>query len=168
MRPYDKRLRDEEGAAILELVMITPVLVIFAAGILDLSLYIKCNMTVDSASTALARRCMDDPSLAKSNAELCSYLSIVEPTLTDAEVTVETKDAVCENYTYNVYPDNAGGHVTRNSSNSYTPFTVTVSYAGSFFTPIGRGISLAAGGDGSLTVMHSQTGRLDTTSGATW
>lgn len=158
----------EDGAAIVELVMVVPILVVLVAGLLDLSLLIKSNMAADAASTALARRCMDDPNLADDTQQLSAYLALIEPGLQSASVNVSKEREQKDPYVYSVYPDESENRVTRSSYNSYVPFTVSISYQRNYYTLIGRGISYACGGNGMMHVQSAQAGRLDTTSGATW
>ena len=161
--------KDEDGAAIVEMVLVIPIVVLLMAGLLDLSAYIKCNITMDSAATAAARFCMDDPSNSTNQAAISSYLARIDSELSDVKVSVETGKPITETYTHYLYPDISDNHIERPGSVcTYTPFVVELTCTKSFFTPIGRGISLASGGDGSLTVTSRQAGQLDMTKGDTW
>lgn len=168
MKRHFKPNANEDGAAIVELVVVVPILIVLVAGILDLSLLIKSNMATDAAATALARRCMDDPSLASDNQQLCAYLKLIEPGLENATVKISKESEQKQPYVYSVYPDESENRVTRTSYNSYVPFTVSIDWQKNYYTLIGRGISYACGDNGELRVHSAQTGRLDTTSGATW
>ncbi|MGN0039377.1 MAG: TadE/TadG family type IV pilus assembly protein [Coriobacteriales bacterium] len=160
--------RSEEGAAVIEMVFALPVILLMAAAVLDLSALIKCNLALDSAATAAVRYCMDDPAAADKPAELKSYLVRIDPSMKETELTVSLGGLDSQNYTHLIYPYESEALVKRPSRCTYQPFSVELSYTGSFYTLVGRGISLASGGDGSLKAVCCESGCLDRTDGSTW
>ncbi|MGN0073318.1 MAG: TadE/TadG family type IV pilus assembly protein [Coriobacteriales bacterium] len=158
----------EDGAAVIELVFVLPLVLLMAAAVLDLSALIKCNLALDSAATAAVRYCMDAPSAADNPAELKRYLVCIDPAMEGAELSVSLGDRTSQGYTHLIYPGASESVVARASSCTYQPFSVELSYTGSYYTLVGRGISLACGGDGSLKAVCRESGCLDRTDGSSW
>lgn len=159
---------DEGGAAVVEMVMILPVLALLVCGILDMGAYLKAGVTVDTAATTAVRYLMDDPT--RSADELQTYLGRVDPAFGGSctEVAVAWGDAECTTYTHRFYNDLKNVAPRNGSTVTVRPVAVTVTYTGAFLTPLGRAVGLATGTDGSLVACSTQVGELDLTDGATW
>ena len=166
--PAHLRPHSEDGAAIVELVFALPIVLLMAAAVLDLSALIKCNLALDSAATAAVRYCMDMPQAADDPAMLKRYLTSIDPELERAELSVSLGSRESQGYTHLIYPGASESIISRESNCTYQPFSVELSYVGSFYTLVGRGISLANGGDGSLKAVCRESGCLDRTDGSTW
>lgn len=162
------RADDECGAAAVELIFVIPIIVLFAAAILDFSLLVKCNMTLDSAATAAVRYCMDSPEKPRSTEEIKSYLKTIDPSLSGVEVRLTEGAVQKEAYDHLFYIDETETTIPRKSYCSTQPFSVELAYKGKYKTLVGQGISLASGGDGSLTATNVKSGTLDITDGDTW
>ena len=158
----------EDGAAIVELVFALPIVLLMAAAVLDLSALIKCNLALDSAATAAVRYCMDIPEMSGDPAAVKSYLASIDPAFADLELSVSLGAEESRSYTHIVYPGASEAAIRRESRCTYQPFSVELSYTGSYYTLVGRGISLAVGGDGSLSARCRESGCLDRTDGSTW
>ena len=158
----------EDGAAIIELVFALPIVLLMAAAVLDLSALIKCNLALDSAATAAVRYCMDIPEAAGDPATLRSYLASIDPAYAELGLSVSLGAEESRSYTHIVYPGASEAAIRRESRCTYQPFSVELSYTGSYYTLVGRGISLAAGGDGSLSARCRESGCIDRTDGSTW
>lgn len=166
--PAHPHPHSEDGAAVIELVFALPVVLLMAAAVLDLSALIKCNLALDSAATAAVRYCMDSPTAADDPAELKRYFACIDPSLEGAELSVTLGRQDSQGYTHLIYPGASESLISRESSCTYQPVTVELSYTGSFYTLVGRGISLASGGDGSLKAVCRESGCIDRTDGSTW
>lgn len=168
MRHVRHTLGDESGAAALELLFAIPLVMLFGAGILDLGTYIERNIALDMAATAAVRYCMDDPSRVDSEDSIKEYLSVVEPNLGEVSLRL-TRQPLCKQvYDHLFYIDQSEAAIARKSYCSYQPLSVEVSYQGQFKTLVGRGISIACGGNGTLKASNMKTGLLDMTDGDTW
>ena len=162
---------NEEGAAAVEMVMAIPLLMILVAGLLDLSAYIGCCLSTDAMATAAVRYCMDNPEHAETPSLVKSYIAQISPAFASqgVDISISVGEAEAEQYTHHFYTDSSSPALERPNSNiSYKPISVRINYTGSFYTSIGRLISQATGGDGSLEVSAYQAGTLDTTDGQTW
>lgn len=161
-------LSDEGGAAVVELMFVVPILVLVMAAVLDLSSYIKCNMALDSAATAAVRYCMDNPASAEDPQALKSYLSTIDPEMSKVGASVRTQDVRRESYKHLFYVDESDNAISRQSFCSFQPFSVELSYRAPYKTLVGKSISLAAGGDGTLVATSKKSGVMDRTDGDTW
>ena len=159
---------DECGAAAIELLFAIPLVLVFAAGILDLSTYIERNITLDLATTAAVRYCMDDPSRIQDEASIREYLGKVEPSLGSFGMRITQGSSYKQKYTHLFFIDESESALKRTSYCSYQRFKIELSYKSEFKTLVGKSISLACGGDGSLTASNSKSGSLDKTDGDTW
>lgn len=159
---------DEEGAAVIEMLFVIPIIVVFAAAILDFSMLIKCNIALDSAATAAVRYCMDSSESPRSEEEVRAYLKVVDPSLADVEIHLTEEPVQRVTYNHLFYVDETERIIPRKSYCSMQPFTVELTYKSRFKTLIGQGVSLASGSDGSLTVVNKKAGTLDRTDGDTW
>lgn len=160
---------DERGSAIVEMVLAIPILILLVCAVLDVSTYIKAGITADTAATTAVRYVMDDPS--KTESDIKAYLTRVDPSLSDSncEVTVQFGGNNTEMYTHYFYDEEKDNPIPRpNSTVTLRPVAVSVTYTGSFYTPLGRLIGYATGNDGSLVATSTQVGELDLTGGATW
>ena len=166
--PASSRIRGEEGAAVIEAVFALPLVLLMVAGVLDLSALVKCRLSLDSAATAAVRYCMDTPQAADDPVMLKRYLASIDPELERAELSVSLGARESQGYTHLIYPGASESVISRESNCTYQPFSVKLSYAGSFYTLVGRSISLASGGDGSLKAICRESGCLDRTDGSTW
>ncbi len=164
----NSRARSEEGAAVVEAVFALPLVLLMVAGVLDLSALVKCRLSLDSAATAAVRYCMDIPEAAGDPAALRSYLASIDPAYAELGLSVSLGAEESRSYTHIVYPGVSEAAVRRESRCTYQPFSVELSYTGSYYTLVGRGISLAAGGDGSLSARCRESGCIDRTDGSTW
>lgn len=168
MKHLRHMIGDETGAAALELLFAIPLVMLFGAGILDLGTYIERNIALDMAATAAVRYCMDDPSRADNTESIKEYLSVVEPNLGDVSLRLTRQPACKQAYNHLFYIDESETAIARKSYCSYQPLSVEVSYQGQFKTLVGRGISIACGGNGSLKARNVKSGLLDMTDGDTW
>lgn len=159
---------DESGAAAIELLFVIPIVILFAAAILDFSTLIKCNAALDSATTAAVRYCMDSPDKPRGIEEIKAYLKIVDPSLDDVDVRLTEGALRREAYDHLFYIDETETIIPRKSYCSTQQFSVHLTYRGRFKTLVGQAISLASGGDGALIVNNTKTGVLDKTDGGTW
>ena len=159
---------DESGAAAIELVLVIPIIILFAAAILDFGLLVKCNIALDSAATAAVRYRMDNPEKQRGAEDVKAYLKAIDPSLAGVEVRLTEGNVRREAYDHLFYIDETETVIPRKSYCSTQPFSIELAYRGKFKTLIGRGISLAAGGDGSLTASNVKSGSLDRTDGDTW
>lgn len=159
---------DESGTAVIEMLFVIPFIILFAAAILDFSLLVKCNMAMDSAATAAVRYCMDSPDKPRSAEDVKAYLKAINPSFDGIEVRLTEEAVQREAYDHLFYIDETETAIPRQSYCSMQPFSVELSYKGRFKTLIGQGISLASGGDGSLTAVNAKSGVLDKTDGDTW
>lgn len=166
--PASSRIRGEEGAAVIEAVFALPLVLLMVAGVLDLSALVKCRLSLDFAATAAVRYCMDIPEMAGDPAAVKSYLASIDPAYADLELSVSLGAEESRSYTHIVYPGASEAAIRRESRCTYQPFSVELSYTGSYYTLVGRGISLAVGGDGSLSARCCESGCLDRTDGSTW
>lgn len=166
--PASSHARSEEGAAVIEAVFALPLVLLMVAGVLDLSALVKCRLSLDSAATAAVRYCMDIPEAAGDPATLRSYLASIDPAYAELGLSVNLGAEESRSYTHIVYPGVSEAAVRRESRCTYQPFSVELSYTGSYYTLVGRGISLAAGGDGSLSARCRESGCIDRTDGSTW
>lgn len=162
------RTHGEDGAAIVEFVFVVPMIILMVAGVLDLSALIKCNLALDSAATAAVRYCMDIPQAAEDTDELKRYLATIDPAFENLELSVSLGGLEHDSYTHIFYQDLSDNPIKRDSNCSYQPFIVELIYTGSYYTLVGRGISLASGGNGSLKVTSCEAGCIDRTDGSTW
>lgn len=180
----------EHGAAIIELLMITPVLLLFIFAILDFSIYIKTMGTMDTAATAAVRWVQEQPGQIieqdtgkdsswirpprlKTSAtdSLSAYLNtaISETNMFGkpveeggVDVSVELGEHYTNTYTHRLYDDSSVLLERDNSHVSFLPFTVTIGCNLSFPTPIGKVIGA------SLTHTVKQSGTIDMLDGETW
>lgn len=166
--PASSHARSEEGAAVIEAVFALPLVLLMVAGVLDLSALVKCRLSLDSAATAAVRYCMDIPEAAGDPATLRSYLASIDPAYAELGLSVSLGAEESRSYTHIVYPGVSEAAVRRESRCTYQPFSIELSYTGSYYTLVGRGISLAAGGDGSLSARCRESGCIDRTDGSTW
>ena len=168
----------ERGAAVIEMVMAVPVLVILICGIVDLSTYIKVCTTVDTAATVATRYIVDDPSLTpdryKDEAKIrkCVNDSFAEDLGgLDVKVSYNESKLKKETYTHHFYTEETNDDITSmtrtNCQLTYQPFTVTVTYQGEWWTPFGRLIGRAVNEDHSadMVVTSKQAGQVDLTQG---
>lgn len=159
---------NETGAAAVELVFAVPILVLLAAGLLDLSMLVRCNIALDSAATATVRYCMDNPDNAESVEVLREYLSTVEPDMADATIGVSKGDVRKEAYEHFFYVDESEDVISRQSFCSFQPFSIKLTYRTPYRTLIGKTLSAATGGDGMLVATCTKAGVMDRTDGDTW
>ncbi len=163
-----KHRKDEEGAAVIEMLFAVPIAVLFAAGILDMSTYISYCIAADCATTAAVRYCMDEPSRFGDESSIKTYLAKVEPSLKTASLSLSEQPVRKQAYDHLFYIDESEQVITRKSYCTYQPFSIELTYRSEFKTLLGKSISLACGGDGSLVVRNKKAGALDKTDGDTW
>lgn len=188
--PNIAKPQSEHGAAIIELLMVTPVLLLFIFAILDFSIYIKTMSTMDTAATAAVRWAQEQPEqvIEQSTGKDSSWTrpARLKTTATDSlsaylntaisetdmfgkpaeeggiGVSIVLGDQYTNTYTHRFY-DDASILLERDDSYvSFLPFTVTVDYALSFPTPIGKAIGA------SLAHTVRQSGTIDMLDGETW
>lgn len=181
--------QSEHGAAIIELLMVVPVLMLFIFAILDFSIYIKTVSTMDTAATAAVRWAQEQPEQVleqgvanqtwarparlKGNAEesMAKYLNTAISE-TDAfgkpieeggiEVTLHLGEHYINTYTHRLYDDSSILLEREGSRVSFLPFSVTVDYGFSFPTPLGKALNDA------LPHTVTQAGTIDMLDGETW
>lgn len=161
---------EERGAAIIEAVLVIPLLALMLAGVMDVSqMFMSYNQT-DYMATAAVRYCMDNPDTAD-EAHVSEYLGEIAPSFAErCTVEVEQGSQVADpSYVYRVYQDEDYIPATRTSTYAHAPVRVTVDYKGTWLTGLMRALSASdANPEGALLLSSTRAGELDQMDATTW
>lgn len=163
---FGGRNGDEHGQAVVEFVLVAPILLLLFFGIVDVGRMVSFDLTCDQAASDVAARVQAGSTASASDMQ--SFVDASYAQLDGKAIVSMTSPASGDKVTGYVHhlPTGDGSFVDRDSNTTVLPTTVTVTYDGSFITPLAPMLSYFTNGgtsDGTFKVSKSYSATSDKT-----